>query len=507
MPDPPPSPEPAAPRRTGRVWLALALTCLVVWQAGIRERSPALETRYRDASAVGMCHDIWSRFFPFYYHYGAFPVAFRARPRERSLEGVEKALAARGDSLVMALGGCAVGSGGEYPRILLYMPAAWAQGGPEPASLRPVTTAIAWTALAALLFAFQRQGRFRLGLLVVFLLGSSPFLLYEVYGRENIFSVTLCSLLLALALNLRFLRAGARAWSGDWVLALGSGVLLASLAQMRAEAAFPAASVLLAYALASGLAPRRRALLCATLIAGFLATSSGWARFSDGLHGRAVELVEAHGGHVYSGPRPRHHPLWHSLCAGLGDFGGERGFSWSDVDNYAWAAPVLRAEYGLDTTYTSGMFFDQALDEAGVYRIKPELMPEYVEVVRRRFLDAVFGDPVWYAGVLARRGARVLQRTSPVGLHWVAGQATLPFPGWLALPILFWLVRRREGFLVKLVLFSAPLSLVPLLVQSDLGATYYAIYHLLLLAIALDLGLGYFASRSRVSEPTLSEST
>lgn len=75
------------------------------------------------------------------------------------------------------------------------------------------------------------------------------------------------------------------------------------------------------------------------------------------------------------------HNIWVSVWEGLGDFGSDRGFSWHDRD----AKRVLEAA-GIEP------FVDPKL-----------VTQEHERFFRDRVVTATLDDPVWYAGVLARR--------------------------------------------------------------------------------------------------------
>ena len=72
----------------------------------------------------------------------------------------------------------------------------------------------------------------------------------------------------------------------------------------------------------------------------------------------------------------------------------------------------------------------------------------------------------WRGWVLSEHLAKGVGRGRP-GPGWSA---------WLALPLLGWIVWRRELFLGKVLAFTVPMSLVPLFIYSGGGTTYYALF-------------------------------
>jgi hypothetical protein len=78
------------------------------------------------------------------------------------------------------------------------------------------------------------------------------------------------------------------------------------------------------------------------------------------------------------------HPLWHALWCGLGDFGAEKGFAWSDRAACDYVARVTGQEPVRETLLA---YMD----------------PEHEQVLRDRVLRAIRRDPAWFLGVLGRR--------------------------------------------------------------------------------------------------------
>jgi hypothetical protein len=469
---------PPSRSRLRRTLLVLVPVLIVGWQLTLLEHPERLHTEYRDR-ATGMCYPDWARFFYFYYYLDAFPLDLKL-PRytpSRYSPSVARALVSQyGEHLVMAHEGpCAVGLVGEYLRIALFLPAAWIQGTPKAPTNRPVKVLLFLGGLLGLLVAFERVGAPALGLALVVLLGSNPFQLFQTYVSSNIFSFTITAAVITLALHVRFLRDAARPRPSDLLIALATGAFLATMREIRTEAAVSLLAVVPTYLSARGFSWTRRALLTATVLTAFATTSMLWTRHFDGAFERATQLARTGGGAPYPGHRRSHHPIWHSIWCGLGDFGWDRGYRWGDQVAYGYATPILNAEYGYDLVFEGDFFYENTY-EGGVYRIKPENLPEYTEVVRDKVLEDVLGSPGWYASILASRLVRVFTKTTPLQLHAFFVTIPIPWSGWLALPLLGWLVWRREFFLAKVLAFTAPMSLVPLFIHSGDGTTYYALF-------------------------------
>lgn len=481
---------PSSRSRLRRALLVIALLFVGAWQLALSHHPDRLHTEYRDG-ATGMCYPVWARFFYLYYYLDAFPLVLDL-PRQAPLysPSLARALVAQhGERLVMAdESNCAVGLVGEYARVVLFLPGAWVKGTAKAPTNRPVKVVLFVGGLLGLLVAFWRAGSPALGFVLVVLLGSNPFQLFQTYVSSNIFSFTVTAAIITLALNLRFLRNPVSPRPSDVLVALTTGVFLATMREIRTESAATLLAVVPAYLLARGLSWQRRGLLLVTLLTAFGTTSLLWAHHLDEAYDRATQLVREHGGAPYPGPRRRYHPVWHSVWCGLGDFGQDRGYRWGDRRAYEFATPILNAEYGYDLVYEGGFFYRNTY-EGGIYHIKPENLPEYGRVMRDKVLGDVVHSPAWYASILARRVVRIFSETTPLQLHAVFFTVPVPWSGWLALPLFGWLLWRREGFLVKVLAFTAPMSLVPLLIHSGGGTTYYALFPAVAASIAATLPL------------------
>ena len=102
----------------------------------------------------------------------------------------------------------------------------------------------------------------------------------------------------------------------------------------------------------------------------------------------------------------RHHAVWGDIWEGLGDFDREYGHVWSD----SVLRNVLRRE-GMPLGPDVGVEFENDQSE---------------QILRRLVLGAIERDPVWYAGILARRAvATVTQRKLWPYFLW-DGEAVAP---------------------------------------------------------------------------------
>ena len=494
---------PAAVRtaRTGRSpWLVpIALSALIVgWQVSFNSATFGPRSPFRMTASMGLCIDA-RNFFYFFHHYGVFPVGAREVPAlGPSKRAADEFVARHGDRLTMDFGlPTNTSRFGDYGKLFLLYPDVLIRGDPGNPSTIPADELLFVAALLAVFWAFWLGGHGLLGTLIVALVGSDPFQVYETYGRGNVFSIPITVTLLALAAHVRFLERRQPVDRRAWAIAIASGAVLASAREIRAEAALVTATVFGAYLLARAPWPRRLAL-AAAFVAAFALTGFAWSRFWASEFARAEQFVARAGGQVFHGRRDTHHTLWHAIYCGLGDYGTDRGYSWDDRDAFRWATtrdPVTNP-HPLPYHYTTGgYYFEETYD--GVNHIAPTDLPEYNRLVRGRVLKDVREHPGWYAGILWQRLGAILRDATPVGFSIGSSMAGLFGLGWLPIPVLAFAFWRRNYFHAMLVLFVLPLSATALLVYSGKGMTFYGIAHLIALAVAVDLLVAAARSEER----------
>jgi hypothetical protein len=381
-------------------------------------------------------------------------------------------------------GPCNTARYGDNGKIFLYLPAGAAARRPTEPSVRLFNVLFFIVALEGMLLVLWREGYPLLGILLAVLIGSHPLQLYEVYAHENVFSMPISTALLMLALHARFLTGRAPIDRTAWAVAIASGVILASIRQVRTEPALMAIALPFVYlTIPRERLPKRLALIFALTLA-YALTAHAWRVFFDRKIQQATAFVAAAGGDPYPGPRSQYHTVWHNLFLGLGDFDTERGYRWDDLAGYRYAMPILQQEYGRPVTWQGNTYYlDQSYDPRGLYKVSPLDFPEYYEVLRAKVMSDIQEDPLWYAGILWRRVRAIMSDTTPASLACGAWRVGIPLSGWLVLPTLLAALLGRRPFFVKLLWFTFPLSLTPFLIFSGRGTTHYALFHLLTLAV------------------------
>ena len=197
----------------------------------------------------------------------------------------------------------------------------------------------------------------------------------------------------------------------------------------------------------------------------------------DASHGMMVRA----GGTPYTGPLPIYHEIWHAVFCGLGDFDTKYGYKWDDRVAYKHAYPILAGKYGLTLPpwepdwYT----FNATYDGTGKYPIFFSEAEHYHDIIREKVVGDITRDPLWYLDILWKRTVRVLEKTPPVSVH-IGKQplhTTSAVIGYASVALGVFLALSRRWTLLKILVFTLPLSAPALIIYSDRGMTNYSTFH------------------------------
>ncbi len=456
------------------------------WQTYFEHDTPRIARTclpYRLNAATGLLTQ--EPLFYFYYYLGLYPVATTLPAAEQSAAGARTIVEKHGDSLVMEVGipSSAQIRNGDHTRMLLYYPDAIGKRGTQNLTPRPANVGGFILSLMAVTFAFWWIGLPALGGVLVLLIGSHPMQLFEVYARPNIFGWTITTANFALALCLPLLDPRGPRWKRAVILCVLLGLLLGTIRTVRMESALIVLSALGAAALVRGFPWRRRLALVVVLAAGFLGTQAAWNQYWKTKIANAYDVVEKAGGaaHPAALTPAMNHDVLFPLWTGLGDFGAAKGYAWSDLAAHHDVQGVLQKKYGVPfPRWTGGYTLDGSfLDAKKRYPRLPYDVPHYFDIIRDKIVSDLRQDPGWYLGILARRAWSILADLPSASV--VIGQR-MPFEQkhrWWIFPLMVGLLAwSRNAFLLKLALFTLPLSLPALLVYSKGGMIFAATYHL-----------------------------
>jgi hypothetical protein len=263
-------------------------------------------------------------------------------------------------------------------------------------------------------------------------------------------------------------------------------------------------SVVLVYLTATALSRLDRAKLVGALGLAFVITSFGTVRFLDRKLAQSKALVASVGGDVYTGPVVHNHLFWHPVFCGLGDFDTKYGYAWNDSVAYAYALPFMQKQHPeLASKLVARSVQSWSYDAHGKYPIMFEEVEGYSELIREKVLADIKKDPRWYAGILSKRTWRILTETTPVGLSTTSDhyQVEGPLLGLACIPLAIFLALSRRWFMLKLLLFSLPLSIGAFMVFSGGGMAYYGCFHqfgaFIFALLAMEGARGWYLGRRR----------
>lgn len=468
------------------------ICCLGIWQwqGSLSTNTTALTSitgEERLSAAVGICagDDELGRMVYFFNNLGLLPVTSTQSPFSfgRTRKGAEEFVRRHGNTLRNDLPSpCGLARDGDLGKFYLL--------DPVQLSTKGRAGMIFKCALLLLLGAAFLQRSYFLGLCLVVLVGSYRFQLYEAYVNRNVFSIFISTGILLLGLQFKFLaRNSSQPSRYDWIAPVVSGVVLAISHSIRGDSLPFAAVVVLAYVL-SGQRPVRVALLAIVFVSSFLSSAFTINHyFSFKIRQADTFIVEA-GGKLNQGEPLAHHPFWYTLAAGLGDFGTDRGFVWSDRRMFEKILPIFNQRVGKN--YISNGFFFMEPNTPAEEWIKPELHPEVVRIFRERVLSEILKDPVWYLGVIKKRIQRTAGEGTSSGARILApsGESVwIPLSLWMLFPLLVYVGVSRQVFHLRLLAFSCAFAAIPVLVTAQMGTHNFSIVHLIFMAVVADATL------------------
>lgn len=426
----------------------------------------------KDAS--GFTYDYAKNFIYFYYYTGNFPLATMNDSLVYSKQGAITEIEENGENLIMEFKHWS--RLGENARIFMFLPYAVLKKSPEKPSIIFANTLLFILALMALFWGFWQIDKAYLGLLLIVLINTSSFYMYEVYGRENVFALMGIVFFIVLGLNLKLLTNHKKNIYVSLVLLIVSSFLIGLISEIRNETAIVLCSMILLIVLAKGLNIKMKGLYLIVVIAVFMLTKQSIQLYFEKNFESTAELVQKHGGHVYTGGRIKGHKLWHPIFCGLGDFDTKYGYKWNDKVAYQYAIPILKEQYKIDVNYSGKYYLDDYYDNDSLYYKKFDEVPEYELVMKEKVIGDIKNDFWWYAEIILKRISRTMTQTNPI-----------QYIGWLLIPMTILLFYRKNYLFLYLLLISLPLSATSILIYSGDGSTNNSVFGFFIVIIFIDL--------------------
>ena len=413
-----------------------------------------------------------SKFFYFYYYTGNFPLATLNDPLSYSKKSAFKEIESKGDRLIMEIGNWA--RCGENARIFAYYPNAFLKNSPKNPSIKLFNALVFTLSLMILFLGFYHIGYSLLGLLLALLINVTPFFVYEIYCRENIFGLMGSAFFLILGLNVSALFTVQKNFLKVLLKVVFSAAAIGFLSEIRNEISCVIVSLIFIYLLTDKLKIFSKLFLILVIISSFVCVKSGILHYFDRNFEKTKDLVEKHKGHVYAGPRMDGHRFWHPVFCGLGDFDNKYGYAWDDRTAYKYAIPILKSKYNIVVNYEGKYLLSEYHDSAKLYDKRFDEIQEYQDIVRDKVLLNIRADPIWYFTIILKRILRTFTKT-------------LPFPllGGLFFPLMYYLFRKGNWNHIKMILASLPICATPILIYSGQSTPYNSVFAYLLLAISM----------------------
>lgn len=448
--------------------IGLCISCLLIivinlslYSISNSQKFSAKQAR-KDASAFS--HFFAKKFIYFYYYTGNFPLGTSYKDLVYSKEGAQKEIDERGEDLIMEYYHWS--RLGENTRILAYLPNAWLDGGVQKPSIRFFNTLIFIAGLIALFLGFWYIKKPLLGLVLITLINTTPFYLFEIFSRENIFGVFPSIFYLILGLNLHFLFKKKENDFSKFYIPILSAMIIGFFSEIRNEISIVLLSLIMIYVFSQGISYKVKAIMILVAIFAFSKTREGLRIFFKEKFAKTTQLVAENGGHVYTGGHIDGHMLWHPIFCGLGDFDTKYGYKWDDRVAFNYAMPILNDDYKLNLKYNGASYhLNMYYDKAKKYYIKFDEIPEYEPIVKEKVLTDIKNDPLWYATIIWKRIIRVMSRTLPI-----------KYLGFILFPLLYYIIEQKKWHWLKLLMVSFPLSATSIIIYSDRGTTYNSVF-------------------------------
>jgi hypothetical protein len=480
-----------------KIIFLISILLLFMWQTSYYVTNVQVNPEYRRADATGFNHWWGKEFVYFYYYKGLFPLATTDTAKVYSKQGAEKIISTHPKSLRMEWGHWA--RFGESARMWLYLPYAIFKGTAENPEIIFANYLLFTLALIMLFIAFWNLRKPLLGLMMVIVIGFSPFMIYEIYNNNNVFGLMVTYVMILLALHLPYLFN--RVNNKLYLIACLTGVLAAIMNNIRAESLAIVASCILVYLLNNSASILKRIIPVVLLLLCFFITNKTiQAHFANKFNETKALVVKA-GAVPFEGGKTMVHPFWHPIYCGLGDYDKKYGCVLHDTAVYNYVLPILRKKTGQALKYPGKTVYEMAeyYDADSLYYKKAETIEGFDEIVKKRFIEMISNDPIWYGNILMKRIGDFFLNLSPIGITLNEKVIEIPFSGIIVLILMVLLLFYRAFNWLKMIIFTMPLGVSVILIYSAYNSSYQSIFHLITFAIFVYVLSGFFKHRKLIN--------
>jgi hypothetical protein len=364
---------------------------------------------------------------------------------------------------------------GEHARIFTLLPSYYLNGNHRlKTSVKTFNVIVFSTTIIILGLALFKQFGFLPAVIGVTLVSSSQFLIAESVLRENIFAIHPLLHIFSISCYLLIVNS---TFANKVTVSLVLSILIGFASEIRGENTTAIAVSLLFWLILSGESTKRKLLMLAVCVAILLLTKTGIKLYFENLHSKTVAVVTDSGGVPFEGVKTAGHPIWHPLLAGLGDFGTDKGFIWSDKDIFL----LVQEKSPLESEDVS---IKQYYDTKTKYYYKRyETKEGYSKYARQLYINTLKDDPYWFAKIIANRIYATMTKIPPLKINFYYYHFELNryiFSGLLFSAMII-IYRKRswhpptkvECFII---LAALSMSANAILIHSGKGITYAATY-------------------------------
>lgn len=472
--------------REKKVIATILILGIIVWQYRILT-APITDShtgkQYTRTDATGLNFAAASSFTYFYYYLNLYPIAAQKEYLKYSREEAIKLL--HNLAIPLFTDNSFYILWGEHGKSLILLFDAGLKNSPESLTVKNFNFVVFVSSLILLLVSAFIYKQAVFGILFTVFMGSNPFLIYELYGRENIFG--LGGVMLIFCLAFLFPLIFSKKQLNKYYLIATSvvlGLVLGFMAHIRTEYLVVALSCVFVYWTSKTVTPKNRLLLTLLFLFSFLVCSRGLELYFNNLiettysklgkSGRTPPDVKA--------TRATYHKFWHPLYVGLSDFDNKYGIAWSDAVAYKKAEKYLMDKY------------------PEKYRVMPNreewsVQPEYNEFIKQEVVTLLKNDPLWYVGIVGKRIIKLFSNVTPLGVSLDSNFYKIPLSGWVFLPTTILLIKKKQFEYLKVLLFSISLSIPIIAIHSSKNITGISVYHIFNIAILASLAINFLLNK------------
>ena len=438
-----------------------------------------MDPTYKRTDATGLKPDQAKHFLYFYSTLGLYPLAYYGDVTEQELstQHAKELAKAEPDKLRMELNHWY--RFGEHSRIYALFPSWVLTKDLDDVSLLPFNAAVWSITLLVFFIAIQKTVSTNAALCVTGLLIGHKFILHETFQANNILALTSLMTIFVFSASLLTLR---RKRMTAFAFTALIGCIIAFMNDIRGEVAATIVIPILGWLLLEKHSAKSRALGISVLLLTFFISTFALHSFHQHLFKKTTNFVASVEGHVYRGRVATSHPIGVPLLAGLGDFGKDKGFLWSDIRVKALVSKFAGRNYKLKNR-------TEYYDQRRAYYKRFEHQSGFSEAAFGLFTKTLIDDPFWYCKILMQRIGRIFAMTAPQSFMIGERQLDIPYPGIVVLLVCLVyyfnqqrLPNRQEWFFL-LAGFAASAS--AFVIFSGRGVTFAAVYYVPIYALII----------------------